>query len=782
MSVLLRRSGLKSVLMVSTMPVALMMASSAGAAEMAMDEIVVTGEVVTRNRTLSVSPELVYGTEFFQKFEPISAGDMMKRVPGIAFTSDIGEYDSPQMRGMAEGFTQILVNGRPLPGAGNDRTVFVDRIPAEIIDRIEVIRSPGADIDSQGVGGTINIILKDGASLPEGGSIRAAGIYYSADKKLKGSAAVTYSGRSEDDNIAYSVALNVQQRFNVKKLVQEVILAEHNTGLVDGREVFSPEDISQSTASEYETQQDSRKNLDIALNSDVSFQVGNEGRMRVEGFYIDTDRTEREDIELFEVDDDDFPTGAGNRLIEDEKRSQDTEIDLKNFGIGLVYEDQLSDGLSFDATVNYSQFDSTEVKFEQRFDFVPNPTDGDEKKDKREREVEKSLDKEIATSFSLRKQLDSFSIKTGFSGKIKKRNFSVLKEEAEDDDGTLALDSFSEFFIKETRADGFIVGEWEISDTVMFEAGVRLEHTKMDQEYLDLNEAEAKISTSNTMINPSAHLKADVGENGQIRLSVARTVRRPTFNELIPSILSDEPEDDEITQGNPDLKFEKSWGLDLGYEHVLPGNGIFGVNFFYRKVKDLNQLVNTDTTLSIDGDDFTLYRFDNVGDGKTWGIEFDISTNLGFLGSEDTGFFANYTRIWSERFDENAQENVEFNHQPKYIYNVGLSHNIPDLETSFGASYQKQGRARSVFLGEIEDQYYGGNLEVFIEKRFESGFTLRLTANNLLNAKSIQAERNFDGDSTEEVQANQRAGNIDNYEVEREISSRIFMITGRYVF
>src|SRR3546814_12380358 len=66
----------------------------------------------------------------------------LRRVPGVAFTSDIGESDAPQMRGLGQGFTQVLVNGRPIPGAGNDRTVFVDRIPAEIVDRIEVIRSP----------------------------------------------------------------------------------------------------------------------------------------------------------------------------------------------------------------------------------------------------------------------------------------------------------------------------------------------------------------------------------------------------------------------------------------------------------------------------------------------------------------------------------------------------------------------------------------------------------------------------------------------------------------
>ncbi len=786
----MRRGAFKSALMVSCMPLAVITASQSWAAQSKgtekpaspdMEEVVVTGEVVTRNRTSSVSPELVYDTEFFQKFEPISAGDMMKRVPGVAFTSDIGEYDSPQMRGMADGFTQILVNGRPLPGAGNDRTVFVDRIPAELIDRIEVIRSPGADIDSQGVGGTINIILKDGANLPEGGSARLGGIYYAADDKFRGSGALTYSGRANDDRIAYSMAVNVQSRYNAKKMVEETILAELNPGLVDGREVFSPDDITQSKASEYSVQRDQRKNLDIALNSDVTFQIGDEGALRLDGFYVNTDRTEREDTALYEVDDDDLPTSASNPLLEDEKRTEDTDTDLKNFGIGLLYEDKLSDSLSMDFTLNYSQFDSTEAKFGKRFDFVETLTDADEKLDKRELETEKSLDKEYAGSFSLEKELDSFSIKAGFAGKIKKRNFSNQLEES-DDNGVLAVEAFSDFFIKETRADGFLVGQWDVTSGVTFEAGVRMEHTSTHQEFVDLGGNDAATSAKSTLLNPSAHLQADVGDNGQVRVSVARTVRRPTFDQLVPSVLTDEPEDDDAVRGNPDLKFEKSWGLDVGYEHVLPGKGIMGVNFFYRKVKDLNQLVNTNSTITVGGDDFNLYQYRNVGDGKTWGIEFDISTTLAFIDLEETGFFANFTRIWSDRFDENAQMDVRFNHQPKFVYNVGLTQNIPDYEVTFGASYQKQGLARSVFLGEIEDQWYDGNLEVFIEKRFEGGFTLRLTGNNLLNAESIQAERNFDGDTAAEVLANQRSGTIDNYELERETASRIFMITGRYSF
>ncbi|WP_417449802.1 TonB-dependent receptor plug domain-containing protein [Kordiimonas sp.] len=724
------------------------------AADINLEEIVVTGKIVTRNRTASVSPELSYDTEFFQKFEPISAGDMLKRVPGVAFTSDIGEYDAPQMRGMADGFTQVLINGRPVPGAGNDRTVLVDRIPAEIIEKIEVIRSPGADIDSQGVGGTINIVLKEGATLPEGGSIRASALYSAKDKELRGAGAVSYAGRSDNDRVFYSVTANIQQRFNAKKFVEETIVAGDFPNSVDGRELFAPDDFNASVADGRAHQLDSRENLDISLNADVTFKVGDAGEFRVDGFYIDTNRDEREDTTEWERDD--------GELVGDKVASQDTAIDQKSFGISGLYETSLSDITSFDAMVRYSKFENTEDQYDREFDF----DDGSESLEDRERELVDSVDKEFAADFGIEHELDFMSLKYGGSAKLKKRDYGLTLMEA-DDAGVLDVDSESDFEVKENRYDAYVVGEWQLGSSMTVETGLRLEHTKTTVNTVGAGEASSTV----TLLNPSLHVQRDLGENGQLRLSVARTVRRPTFDQLVPAELQDEPDDDDITIGNPDLAMEKSWGLDVGYEHVLPSNGIFGVNFFYRKVSDLSQLVRTGDT-----EDGGLYSYANVGDGKTYGVEFDVSTPLSFLGLDETGFFANYTRIWSSRYDEFLQQDVRFNHQPKYVYNFGMTQNFPSIEATTGFSYQKQGLARSVFFAEIEDQYYGGNLELFVEKRFDFGLVLRLTANNLLNAESNQAERNFDS------LADMRAGVVDEFEVEREKSTRVFLLTARYNF
>ena len=59
---------------------------------------------------------------------------------------------------------------------------------------------------------------------------------------------------------------------------------------------------------------------------------------------------------------------------------------------------------------------------------------------------------------------------------------------------------------------------------------------------------------------------------------------------------------------------------------------------------------------------------------------------------------------------------------------------------------------------------------------------VRLTGNNLLDARSLQAEAGFDGDSGAEILENQAAYDVDAFEVERERSSPRWTLTFRIVF
>lgn len=95
-------------------------------------EIVVQGSIGFRNRSDAAEPILVYDEEYFRRFEPLTAGDALKRVPGVTFLSDVLESDGARLRRLDPGYTQILINGERVPGGQADRSFFLDRIrPAQ---------------------------------------------------------------------------------------------------------------------------------------------------------------------------------------------------------------------------------------------------------------------------------------------------------------------------------------------------------------------------------------------------------------------------------------------------------------------------------------------------------------------------------------------------------------------------------------------------------------------------------------------------------------------------
>lgn len=65
-----------------------------------VEEIVVQGGIGYRNRSNDVVQTLEYGLDYFQRFEPLTAGDALKRMPSVTFLSDVIESDGVRMRGL----------------------------------------------------------------------------------------------------------------------------------------------------------------------------------------------------------------------------------------------------------------------------------------------------------------------------------------------------------------------------------------------------------------------------------------------------------------------------------------------------------------------------------------------------------------------------------------------------------------------------------------------------------------------------------------------------------
>ena len=726
-----------SIALLSAISTPLLAQDAQNSADEEVEKIVVTGSPVFRNRTSSVSPQLEYGGLFFEQFEPTSVGDMLKRTPGVSFSSDVGEYDAPQMRGLGEGYTQVLINGKKVPGSSSDRAVFVDRIPAEMVDRIQVIRSPSADQDSQGVGGTINIILKDGASF-DGGSAKV-GALRASDGTVRGNGAFGYGANTND--MSWTLSANFQQRYVSKTKIEQEFEADGDleNGFVPGA----------MTSDQLEM--DTRDSDDISLSAGISYDLSSTSVLDLQANYLNTDRTEFQREDTLDIEDNEWEFDRDDVFIEEE-----------SINVSAIYSKDLDDS-NFELSASFSNTTDVEDITKWKRD------DPDEEWEYADIEYEDTEDSEILLGGFFEHVFDNeIEFKTGLDASMKDRDETIIEYDITDAGEIEGIGLEQTYDAQEDRFDGYFLGKKELFEGGALELGLRIEHTSRT-----ITAEGVSFDSSSTQVNPSAHFSAELNDTNTLRISVAQTVKRPNFKQLAPITEKDEPEDGDAKQGNPYLDDEVSLGFDVGYEHTF-GQGIIGFNAFYRDVTDVIE----EGAVGITEDGGTLYSYSNAGDGSVWGLEMDFSAPLG----EDTGLFANLTLLDSKIDDQFTGAERRFRDQSNYIYNFGVTHNFPVWEASVGFSYQKQGDSLSVDMHREVELSYGANLEVFIEKRFGEDYVLRLSGTNLLDAHKIEKFTKYDGDSGQEIIDNHILGNVDGFELEDESAGRMVTLTLRKSF
>ncbi len=736
-------------------------------------DIVVLGSIGYRNRGEDeAEPVLSYDSEFFQRFEPLTAGDALKRVPSVTFLSDVIESDGARLRGLPPGYTQILINGEKVPGSNADRSFFLDRIPAELIERVEIVRSSSARRTGDAVAGTLNIKLRDGYEL-DGGYLRAGGLYYD-DKELEPSIGGVIGGALGPGR--FLLGGNFQGRHNPKK--------KYSLRYSD-----SPENNSDFATDDFENREDqvdTRDGKDYSFNATYDIK-GDTTDFSINGFYVHTDRTETE--RSFEYNDPTIINGPiratppGNLTVDN---ANVAKINQDNYSVNGKLAHRWSLGET-SLKIGYAYFDEDrfETEYEVEFDRALPRFTGDQT---RTNITDKEFSVRLEHEFPLGE-----NTKLLFGGLWQDKDRSTSITEAPRDRYNLTAanrqgyDQFArnptEFArpfgtfvpavggintIQEKRLDGFVLIEGDMPG-VKWEAGVRYETTDLTID--DLTPPATRFENDYENLLPSASVKIDVGPRGRITASAARTSRRPEFNYLSPAQLDAELGDNDLL-GNPLLDPETAWGFDLGYEQRL-GRGIAGINVFYRKVNDLIELTNTGVEGS-EGDGTFVYQPQNIGDGKVWGVEFDLSSDLGFLGLPDTGIFGNVSWLDSKIVDEFGER--RFNGQSKFVYNFGAIQDIPSIGAAFGATYRKQGGAFDRTVGEEVFTTYGADLEVFVEKRFGKSFTIRAVGSNLLNGAKREVFNKF---TTIEDQ-NDRS--FDEYELESEKAGPVFQLMARYAF
>ena len=111
----------------------------------------------TQQRRESTASKIVIGREEIERQGDANLGEILKRMPGITLGGAPGRGGGIRMRGLSQGYTQILLDGQRVPPGFS-----VESLTPEMIERVEIYRAPTAETGAQAIAGTINIITREG--------------------------------------------------------------------------------------------------------------------------------------------------------------------------------------------------------------------------------------------------------------------------------------------------------------------------------------------------------------------------------------------------------------------------------------------------------------------------------------------------------------------------------------------------------------------------------------------------------------------------------------------
>ena len=139
------------------------------AASVVMLEGLTATAQVSSNTVTSTPDRTVVSTRDMPAVSGGAATDVLRNVPGV----DVDADGKVSLRGNQN--VAIQINGRPATLTGDALSSFLRQLPANLVNRVEVVPNPSARYDPDGMGGILNIVLKQDTDLGTSGGFSGGG-------------------------------------------------------------------------------------------------------------------------------------------------------------------------------------------------------------------------------------------------------------------------------------------------------------------------------------------------------------------------------------------------------------------------------------------------------------------------------------------------------------------------------------------------------------------------------------------------------------------------------
>ena len=256
-----------------------------------------------------------------------------------------------------------------------------------------------------------------------------------------------------------------------------------------------------------------------------------------------------------------------------------------------------------------------------------------------------------------------------------------------------------------TLGAGYFAANLPLGDFDIY-AGVRYEYNRME---LTTNTRDFEKSPSSKVYNnhdffPSVNATWRFIKDHQLRLAYGKSINRPEFRELSPSVFYDFDLASDV-QGNTELKSCYVQNVDLRWEWYPHAGEQISVALFYKHFKN-----PIEWTYTVAGGTDLVYSYHNAKSARNYGLELDIHKKLDFMGLPFLSLNFNASFIQSRvNFEPGSREKTRpMQGQSPYLINTGLFYSNKAGTLNMGLLYNRIGKriigvGRSVGLAGSDD-------------------------------------------------------------------------------
>ncbi|MFL6672706.1 MAG: TonB-dependent receptor domain-containing protein [Massilia sp.] len=640
-------------------------------------------------RRMSTAAKMIFGREELDRNGDSNVGEILKRLPGVTMGGAPGRGGGGvRMRGLGNGYTQMLVNGeRPPPGFS------LESLSPDQVERIEVMRGPVAEHSTQAIAGTINIVLREG--------------YQQKDIQLRVADSIE-QGR-HGPNVSLTVpgkAGKLAWTFNgsVMQHRQHNDSATYDLATAANGDVLREQQIATTSGG---------TSSGVHLTPRLQYKFDNNDTLTFQPFLVFNRNRSGYDTEVERLRGSEPLAYAASR-----GNSSSESTFLRGFG---NWVHRMDGGAKLDVKFGGGggRSDSSNVR---------NTFDADGKPLRTFVDSDQNRSHNFSTGGKYSRPLgEGHLLAAGWD--VEAGHLEQVHV-AEDDGGALFDDSGASLTADTRRVAVFAQDEWDINKQWSMYLGLRWEGIRTTS-----TSSGRDVKNASSVFSPVLHTvwRIPGHDKDQVRASLTQSYRAPPLNDLIaaPSFSTDNQRTRPDRMGNPELKPELAKGIDLAYEHYLGKSGILSASAFAR---DIDNLMRRETTLrqTSQGPRWVSSPT-NIGHARTSGIELEAKFQLAELVADapNLDFRSNYSRFWSN-VDGIPGPNNRLDQQAKETANLGLDYRMKALPLTLGGNLNWT--PAILVQTSLYEQASTGNkrqLDMYGLWKFGPQAQLRLSANNL---------------------------------------------------